>query len=65
LDKEASAALQSYFKENDVGYQLVPPHCHNRNTAERAIRTYKGNFVTGLVSADPDFPLHFWDRLFP
>jgi hypothetical protein len=32
LDNEASAALKSYFTENDVEYQLVPPHCHRRNT---------------------------------
>jgi hypothetical protein len=28
LDKEASSALKSFFTENDVEYQLVPPHCH-------------------------------------
>jgi hypothetical protein len=27
LDNEASTALKSYFTENDVEYQLVPPHC--------------------------------------
>jgi hypothetical protein len=42
LDNEASAALKSFFTTNDVEYQLVPPHFHRRNTAERAIRTFKG-----------------------
>jgi hypothetical protein len=37
LDNETSAALKSYFTENDVDYQLVPPHCHIRNTTERDI----------------------------
>jgi hypothetical protein len=37
LDNEASAALKSSFTENDVEYQLVPPHCHRCNAAERAI----------------------------
>jgi hypothetical protein len=30
----------------------------------RAIRTFKAHFVAGLASADPDSPLHLWDRLF-
>jgi hypothetical protein len=46
-------------------YQLVPPHCHRRNAAERAIRTFKEHFVAGLASVDPDFPMHLWDRLLP
>jgi hypothetical protein len=37
LDNEASAALKIFFTANDVDYQLVPPHCHRRNAAERAI----------------------------
>jgi hypothetical protein len=43
----------------------VPPHCHQRNAAERAIRTFKEHFVAGLSSVDPAFPLHLWDRLLP
>jgi hypothetical protein len=38
-----------------VEYQLAPPHCHRRNAAERAIRTFK----------DPNFPLNLWDRILP
>jgi hypothetical protein len=37
LDNEALAALKRFFTANDVEYQLVPPHCHRRNVAERAI----------------------------
>jgi hypothetical protein len=65
LDNEASAALKNFFTENDIAYQLVPPRCHRRNTAERAIRTFKEHFVAGLSSVDPYFPLHLWDRLLP
>jgi hypothetical protein len=43
----------------------VPPHCHRRNAAERAIRTFKENFVAGLSSVYPTFPLHLWDILLP
>jgi hypothetical protein len=65
LDNEASTALKIFFSANDVDYQLVPPHCHRRNAAERAIRTFKEHFVAGLSSVDPTFPLHLWDRLLP
>jgi hypothetical protein len=65
LDNEASAALKHFFTANDVEYQLVPPHCHRRNAAERAIRTFKEKFVAGLSSVDPTFPLHLWERLLP
>jgi hypothetical protein len=55
--------LKHFFTANGVEYQLVPPHCHRRNAAERAIRTFKEQFVAGLASVDPTFPLHLWDRL--
>jgi hypothetical protein len=65
LDNEASAALKNFFTANDVEYQLVPPHCHRRNAAERAIRNLKEQFMAGLSLVDPTFPLHLWDRLLP
>jgi hypothetical protein len=46
-------------------YQLVSPHCHRRNAAERAIRTLNENFVAGLSSVDPYLPMHLWYRLLP
>jgi hypothetical protein len=64
LDNEASAALKHFFTTNDVDYQLVPPHCHHRNAAERAIRTFKEHFVAGLSSADPTFPIAFVGQAF-
>jgi hypothetical protein len=65
LDNEASTALNNFFTVNDIDYQLVPPHCHRRNAAERAIRTFKEQFVAGISSVEPTFPLHLWDRLSP
>jgi hypothetical protein len=65
LDNEASAALKNFFTVNNITYQLVPPHCHRRNAAERTIRTFKEHFLAGLSSVDPSFPMHLWDRLLP
>jgi hypothetical protein len=65
LDNEASTALKNFFTVNNIACQLVPPHCHRRNAAERAIRTFKEHFVAGISSVDPSFPMHLWDRLLP
>jgi hypothetical protein len=65
LDNEASAALKNFFTVNYIAYQLVPPHCHRCNAAERAIMTFKEHFVTGISSVDPSFPMHLWHRLLP
>jgi hypothetical protein len=65
MDNEASVALNKYFMENEMSYQLGPPHCHRANAAERAIRTFKEHLKSGLATVDPDFPIHLWDRLRP
>jgi hypothetical protein len=65
LDNEASAALKNFFTINDIDYQFVPPHCHRRNAATRAILTFKEHFVARLSLVDPAFPLYLWDRLLP
>jgi hypothetical protein len=33
LDNEEYTALKTFFIVNDISYQLVPPHCHQRNAA--------------------------------
>lgn len=65
LDNECSDILKQYMTEQDIDYQLVPPHVHRQNAAERAIRTFKNHFIAGLCSVDKNFPLHLWDKLIP
>jgi hypothetical protein len=65
MDNEASSALKNHFTEKEMSYQLVPPHWHRTNAAERAIRTLKEQFKARLATVDPDFPAHLWDRLLP
>ena len=65
LDNEASTILKEFLTAENVEYQLVPPHIHRRNSAERAIQTFKNHFITGLASTDPNFPLSNWCRLLP
>ena len=63
LDNETSNLLTTTMKDNDTTYQLVPPHIHRANLAERAIQTFKDHLKAGLASLDPDFPLYEWDRI--
>ena len=65
LDNEASTNLKDFLTTEKVEYQLVPPHIHQRNSAERAIQTFKNHFIAGLASTDPNFPLSNWCRLLP
>ena len=65
LDNEISYDLKTAFDINNTKFQLVPPHSHRRNAAERAIQTWKNHFKAGLASAHPNFPLSEWDRLIP
>jgi hypothetical protein len=63
LDNEASEELKQFNNSKQIEFQLVPPHMHRCNAAERAIRTWKNHFVAGLCSTDTRFPMHLWDRL--
>jgi hypothetical protein len=51
------------MNKNGLDYQLVPPHVHRRNAAERAIQTFKNHLLAFLATCDPDFPVSEWDRL--
>ena len=63
LDNEISQEFKSALQKEKYYFQLVPPHCHRTNLAERAIQTFKSHFKAGLASVNPDFPLAEWDRL--
>ena len=63
LDNEVSRLLLDAMEKEKIKYQMVPPHIHRANLAERAIQTFKNHFKAGLATLDPDFPLAEWDRL--
>jgi hypothetical protein len=65
LDNEASLALKNYLTKQGINYKLAPPHIHRRNSTERAIQTFMNQFIAGLCSVDPTFPLKLWDKLLP
>jgi hypothetical protein len=63
LDNEANNLLKSFVTAEDIDFQLAPPGIHHRNAAERAIRTFKNHFISGLSSTDPHFRIFLWDKL--
>ena len=65
LDNETSRDLKAAMSKKRVDFQLVPPHNHRANAAERAIQAFKNHFKAGLASLDPNFPVSEWDRLLP
>jgi hypothetical protein len=65
LDNEASKLLKTYLHQQNITFQLVPPYSHRRNSAERAIRSFKEHLIAGICSTDNSFPMHLWDRLLP
>jgi hypothetical protein len=65
LANAASKFLKKYLTPTSVDYQLVPPHNHCRNAAERAIPTWKNHFIATLAAINDGFPLHLWDMLVP
>ena len=65
MDNEVSEDLKKYSEDSDIQFQLVPSNMHRRNAAERAVRTFKNNFIAVLCTVDPRFPFYLWDRLLP
>jgi len=65
LDNKGSGMLKDFLMNEDIDYQLVPPHVHCCNTAEHAMHMFKNHFIASLCSTNADFTLHLWDRLLP
>ena len=57
LDNKLPLAMKEYM-DKEIKYQLVPPHQHRRNPAERTIRTFKNHFIVDLCSTDGNFPFN-------
>lgn len=57
LDNEKSVILEDVFAEAEVTFELVAPYTHQANLAERAIRTFKAHFKSGLATTHPNFPM--------
>ena len=60
---ECSSDLKEAMKKYEIEFQLDPPQIHRINAEERAIRTCKNYFISGLSTTNPDYPIRKWDGL--
>ena len=65
MDNECSRAVKQHIRANKMNIQLVPPHNHCVNAAERAVATFKEHFVATLATVDSLCPLQLWDEFLP
>lgn len=63
MDNVESKAVQAYLQDEKIGTQLVEPHNHRINVAERTVQTFKNIFIAGLSTCDEIFPLILWSKL--
>jgi hypothetical protein len=57
LDNEFSKNFKKFIRKNNMTHKLVPPDCHHRNMAERAIQIFKNHVVAILSGVDDRLPL--------
>ena len=66
MDNECPQELKEIIADQHKNkLELVPPHDHRTNPAEKCIDTFRCNFVSGLSAMDTNFPLHLWCRTLP
>jgi hypothetical protein len=63
LGNACSTKFKEQIKLNNMKYQLVPPHDHRQNIAEKATQVFKAHFISILCGMEKTLPLHLWDRL--
>ncbi len=65
MDNQATKVIKAYLTPQQVSLQLVKPHDHRVNAAERAIQTFKNCFIRALGTTNADFPIQLWYKLAP
>ena len=61
MDNQATKYIKKFLTKKECDLQVVEPHNHRVNAAERAIQTFKDAFIAALVTTDRNFPLQLWD----
>jgi hypothetical protein len=65
MDNQATKHIKKFLTKKGCQLQLVEPHNHRVNAAERAIQTFKDAFIAALATTDNNFLLQLWDKLAP
>ena len=62
LDNECFKVIKAYIVKEKIDMQLVKPHNHHVNAAERLIAMVKNHIVAGFSSIHKVCPLQLWDN---
>jgi hypothetical protein len=65
MDNQATKVIKAYLTPQQVSLQLVKPHNHCVNAMERAIQTFKNQFISALGTTEADFLIQLWDKQAP
>jgi hypothetical protein len=52
MDNKATKHIKKFLTEEQYKLQLVEPHNHQMNAAERPIQTWKDSFISALTTTD-------------
>jgi hypothetical protein len=52
MDNQATKYIKKFLTEKECDLQIVEPHNHCINAAERAIQTFKDAFIAALATTD-------------
>ncbi len=66
MDNQATKHIKAFLlTEQQCKLQLVEPHNHKMNAAERTIQTFKDAFIAMLATTNSKFQLQLWDKIMP
>jgi hypothetical protein len=65
MDNQATKYIKQFLIKKECNLQVVEPHNHRINAAERAIQTFQDVFIADLTTTDCKFLLQLWDKLAP
>ncbi len=65
MDNQATQYIKKILIKKECDLQVVEPHNHRVNAAERVIPTFNDAIIVALTTTDHDFPLQLEDKLVP
>ena len=65
LDNEILATYRKEILATHMTFQLEPPYDHQRNLAEKAIQTWKDNFIGVIIGTVVTLPVYLWCQAIP
>jgi hypothetical protein len=65
MENQENKHIKAFLTKQQCKLQLVEPHNHRMNAAERAIQIFKDAFIAVLATTNSKFCLQLWDKITP